>query len=1145
MNLSIYRNGTVNVTPHITENTTLTRELMGEDFVLLEENYTQPLDVAIGDYITVDSRNYYVNTPPEITKNNERDFDHRIEFQALHYDLAKVQFLNTDNQSDFFFNGKLTDFIDLIVTNMNRVFAGWSSGTVTATYKDEYRNLHFQAESCYAVLKRLATEYDAEYNFSTKAINMVDEIGSASGETFSYKSGLRDIEKEYGGSDIITRLYAFGSEKNIPPSYRNGATRLEFSDGGNKYLEKNTGTYGTIEKVKIFEEVYPHRTGSLSSVASSNVIADANMTFNLNSYLLPGIKPKFHAESGDLAGIEFEIESFTAGGHTFTLIPYEDEHLKTMPNNTLQFVAGDEYILTDCEMPTTYVTQAESLLKAKAQDYLDDYAEPDLAYKITLDPTYIDDNSITLSLGDEINVIDTDLNVSIITRISKIEYPLIDDTYLTADVSNIVHAGAISRLNNETEKNKRDGDISKTGDIPERRWGWWTQRGPNTGRTWATDSGMPGHYQRILIDGENNRLVFYNDDNSVALKIDDTIYGAYPGIKLNDGAYYNRQDDDNKTWSLSNYFNVNANEAEYRGPLANIKFASAASSKGQVFQVINAQSNIITGSDGQIGVNVGIDGTSSGDAYGIFSEVGANLTGNKYSGFFKGGNFLVRLGDTAGSNEVIIQSANSTTVAKINSNGDLELEGDLALAGRFSWEPAKRITFNNNAIFPCGMPLYRNEEYDNTLSQADGTEILANTIDTINNVITLSHMPYVESIWNPGTDEKWGLINLDTHATGDPATSGDYADLLLIDSGTYTARTISYTVKRGADTNFTAGDKVALYNPYRQPLTFYDSNPVIEEGAATWRDEHVTPAGGFIHSDGSLIMLVNGKGVASGEVEIGAFKSDGDDWSSFSVLNSDSSIFTKGGTSWRQNSIGGRGSCFKLPNEDRYILYCDGKDSSNNHHIGYVKFDEDFSADSIEYASAAIIANGTSTSGLSHPCVTFHDGRFRMAYRDRKTGTLTDTEIGEAFSETPEGPFDGKTSIIDCSAYNNSHYVSSHASPLGYFIWMGRLCLIVLGTSQYSYSGVKANNVAGIWYHDDTITTPDWKCDSRSPNLINPFYCDEVWGKDDWMEDHFGNFGTPIMHPTDGYLYIPFSATSGTDNYKIGFFRLDVQNLEE
>ena len=91
-------------------------------------------------------------------------------------------------------------------------------------------------------------------------------------------------------------------------------------------------------------EIREYQGERLSSVYD---FRDKTINFNIKNYLLAGIAPKFHFESGDLAGYEFEMQGFNDTLNSVTLIPYTDEYTTSLPNNTLNVATGDQYKITD------------------------------------------------------------------------------------------------------------------------------------------------------------------------------------------------------------------------------------------------------------------------------------------------------------------------------------------------------------------------------------------------------------------------------------------------------------------------------------------------------------------------------------------------------------------------------------------------------------------------------------------------------------------------------------------------------------------------------------------------------------------------------------------------------------------------------
>jgi len=1262
--LSIYRGGPgTSITVKIGEDTRHHKALMGEDYIELTEEYNEVKDIAVGDYIIHDSKYFYVNASPEINKLSSRHFEHKVQFESIIYDMAKVIFKGVGDEIDFYLNEDLEGFVDRVVANMNRIFSGWSTGTIDASYKDEYRNLHFQGETCLEVLHILAEEFDAEFKLDGKAIDFSDEITNVTGYTFEYGSEkqFRSIQRQNDTNEnVITRLYALGSKKNLPTSYRDGATRLEFAIGTKNYLEKNVATYGLIEKLKIFDEIFPTRTGSVSTITTSPYLfVDSGMDFNLNNYLLPGVKPKIHFQTGDLAGYEFEIESYQSTGKTFTIIPFTEENLREMPNNTLQIQVGDKYKIIDISLPTSYVDSAESLLQAKAQAYLDNNAAPKVTYQSELDERYLNDNSIDLDVGDQITISDSDLetsaNVRVMRFIKGLAYPY---RVSEIDFSNAVNKSMIERMYGDSENIKRKATVDELGDIPKERWGWWVTRGPNTGRTWATDSGMPGHYKRIVIDGRENKLSLFDSSNVEKVIIDDSIYGTKPGVKIIDGSFYNYKDGDNYISMQSEYMML---RSDYTGADNRIVFDLHYWLTGS------------TGNKSRTGIQskITLDGMNKNDdlsaVIGGINIIGSGYSGNAFSGYFYGAHFYIDLGDDDGSYRFCVRNESLDKLMSVNSLGTVaskttcerwlqddrfpvkmhmirneqmnnlldlldsasEELNETDFATHAKWDTTgvgddtggdcdftfaggtlngtcyqtsgNRVTDGTPSVgyeftytvvvtvAPDGdfvLTLENFPESAVTLPHTAGThtvrfmsaanangqnftikatettstqgsiqidnvslkrckDIFVVDIDTGANTIEVSWLPYIENIWSPTSGEEWALLNREnTDGGADPIRTGNYQEILQITGGTYSTRILNYdaTDMKGAEGNWSVGDLCMFYNPYDSNWEWPSANPIIEEAGAGWRSTYVAPGGHFFHSGGYLVLLVNGYSAA---YEVGAFKSDDKDWETWSVLNSDNAIFTKSSAGdWRDDAIFSS-SVLKLPNEDRFIAYCSGLNGSK-WKIGYVKFDEDFSAGSIEYSDDEIVdSSGSGTSGYCAPSVIYYAGKYRMVYCDRKDGDPDNDDwcVKEAFADTPEGPFENPVTIFEASSTNEGIWRSSHSDNFCYFLWKGRLYLLLAGTSRYLASGTRGNRVLGLCSWDEKLATPAWVEDPRGPIFLS-FYNDDIWpGIDDWAQDHTGGYPSMAIHPVDGKIYLFLSANASGDAYKIGVWKLDIQNL--
>jgi hypothetical protein len=427
----IHRNGLPHLELPIDERSTRTRRLMAEDIITLEVESHQPLDLQIGDYIENEGR-YFLNTIPPVRKTGHQRYQYTAVFESQMYNLGKVQFLIfTDDPispaplSIFDLTGTAQLMLDQVLVNSNRIFSGWSiGGSVPAT---EHMTLHFEGDSCLAALHKICDAFGLEFSVSQyKELSIGFDLGVVHDRTFQYGrgKGLFELERlNQESKEVITRLYAFGSERNIPSDYRNYSPRLKLP---NDFVEANTSVYGVVEHTEVFEDIYPTRKGTVSWVNPLGYLQfrDSGMDFDLNDYLLSGLTAKVHFISGNLAGYSIELNTYNHLDKEFTLLINKDEKDFEVPSENLKPEVGDQYVLLDIKMPQTYIDAAETALASRAQEFIEKYSSPQISYQLRIDPIYIQKYPISLSPGDWVRVGDNEISVNELVRIIGIKHPL-------------------------------------------------------------------------------------------------------------------------------------------------------------------------------------------------------------------------------------------------------------------------------------------------------------------------------------------------------------------------------------------------------------------------------------------------------------------------------------------------------------------------------------------------------------------------------------------------------------------------------------------------------------------------------------------------------------------------------------------------
>ncbi|QDK80807.1 hypothetical protein EXU85_20230 [Spirosoma sp. KCTC 42546] len=463
-------------------------ELLNVDTVNLTATSNAPISISIGDTVAVYGQLYTVNQLPAWKRLGEDQFEYDLSLEGPQYHLLRVIFFDTavngnGLSSSFSLTGNLQFFATILMSNLARVFGGaWGLGTVQVPGEvDENgtvgtpidgddtvtKNLTFENENCLSVLQRLCTEWGTEFSIEYRpndAPNRVLHIKPA-GQVLDFTvqygqgKGLYELSRRsVSQTPFVTRAYIFGSSKNLPSGYRGFATRLQlpFAGSGTSSLNDSyiqnldaVNAFGLIEGTQVFEEIYPHRTGTVGAATGQLTFTDPSIPFNphaidrydvVNSqqiphyqYLVPGLSVKVHFQTGSLAGYDFELVKFDAGTKTFTIKSFTDERGQVFPDpvesSPFRIAAGDTYVLTDIIMPNEYVQAAEAQLLAAGMQWLRENSTPSVEYSLTIDEMYlqklagdtgpvpIDNPPSFFAVGDQIRLVDTELAIDRYIRI--------------------------------------------------------------------------------------------------------------------------------------------------------------------------------------------------------------------------------------------------------------------------------------------------------------------------------------------------------------------------------------------------------------------------------------------------------------------------------------------------------------------------------------------------------------------------------------------------------------------------------------------------------------------------------------------------------------------------------------------------------
>lgn len=484
------------------------RELLGEDTVTIKIESAEPMEFTIGDYVVIFGDVYTLNKVNEPTKSGERVFENTLVFEGAQYKLLDAQYRSTDAEG----NNPTAEFplvadmhlaMQVLVDNVNRIANAlgetWVLGSCIET---EYKELTFSNENCLSVLQRLCKEFDTEFEIEAVGDKIyklhIRKVGSLFPTTFTFGKGggiYKLKRKNVSSSSVITRLYVEGGTKNITTKYRNGATRLRLGTNKESYIDnaQAIAAFGIKEGSKIFEEIYPHRTGVVTSTVKGDIYSfvDDDM-FDLNEkesdgkttkWLIDGTSAKVKFVSGNLSSYELELSSYNTSTHTFKVKEYVDKRGLKIPSaaTAYQIEKGDKYVLLDIVMPTDpYVTDEEEHLGVEGTKFLEQNCQPKVEYELDIASMYLNRNyggeSVIVNIfkvGDYLPIKDSGINVDKAIRIKGFTRDCYSDVYkYKLTISDTVDVSVIENLISDNIEQNKIITINNLTDVARARANW-------------------------------------------------------------------------------------------------------------------------------------------------------------------------------------------------------------------------------------------------------------------------------------------------------------------------------------------------------------------------------------------------------------------------------------------------------------------------------------------------------------------------------------------------------------------------------------------------------------------------------------------------------------------------------------------------
>lgn len=411
------------------EGSKLSYQLMDHHYIILKFTTATPIYFEIGDSVEIPDFGYFELTSSYFPKHNDSDgYDYEMQMDAYYMSwknkICKYRPQHGANETSFNLTTTVGVHMNVILGNLKALGLTYNGKEFSVDYTT-YNNKAFDVQKRFLIEYGSISILDALNAIcSEDALNCewwidgsIIYLGYCEMEgqtTFEQDVNVLSMSYSESKSTYITRLYAFGSDRNIPKGYFTGADADVTTDGvatdylmlPNKEVDSD-GFYAkdgylenvnvvkndkqAIEGVVMFEDEYPKvecrvsriktydstvdnddgtkTTQTFWQVGSTDSFAENFEASWIKSNLTLGIK----FTSGALMGMEFDVSFKIIDKENFFEIVANDTYGRTLPDSVMCPKEGDRFFLFNWDATkitdTDLIPTAQLSLFDRAKQY--------------------------------------------------------------------------------------------------------------------------------------------------------------------------------------------------------------------------------------------------------------------------------------------------------------------------------------------------------------------------------------------------------------------------------------------------------------------------------------------------------------------------------------------------------------------------------------------------------------------------------------------------------------------------------------------------------------------------------------------------------------------------------------------------------
>ena len=411
------------------EGSKLSYQLMDHHYIILKFTTATPIYFEIGDSVEIPDFGYFELTSSYFPKHNDSDgYDYEMQMDAYYMSwknkICKYRPQHGANETSFNLTTTVGVHMNVILGNLKALGLTYNGKEFSVDYTT-YNNKAFDVQKRFLIEYGSISILDALNAIcSEDALNCewwidgsIIYLGYCEMEgqtTFEQDANVLSMSYSESKSTYITRLYAFGSDRNIPKGYFTGADADVTTDGvATDYLmlpKKEVDSDGfyakdgylenvnvvkndkqAIEGVVMFDEEYPKVECRVSSIKTYDSTVDnedgtkttqtfwqvtSTDSFTNNfkeSWIKSNLTLGIKFTSGALMGMEFDVSFKVIDKVNYFEIVANDTYGRTLPDGVMCPKVGDKYFLFNWDATkitdTDLIPTAQLSLFDRAKQY--------------------------------------------------------------------------------------------------------------------------------------------------------------------------------------------------------------------------------------------------------------------------------------------------------------------------------------------------------------------------------------------------------------------------------------------------------------------------------------------------------------------------------------------------------------------------------------------------------------------------------------------------------------------------------------------------------------------------------------------------------------------------------------------------------